>query len=163
MSNLGLIASDAGDYPTARALYEQCLAIKRGVASKHSITLTVGNLAFVLYAQGDYTAARAANEDCLKAYRELKNREGITFVLEGMAQLEVAAAHEAKALRLLAAADKLRAEISVPVAPADLEGHFQLIASVRASLGEARAAQVWAEGEAMTTDQAIDYALSEGQ
>jgi hypothetical protein len=45
--------------------------------------------------------------------------------------------------------------------PIDRIGYEQYVATVHELLGEAAFAKVWAEGRAMTVEQAIAYALAE--
>jgi hypothetical protein len=65
--------------------------------------------------------------------------------------------------RLTGAADTLYESATV-LDRAVADGEFtQSIAAARAQLGEAAFTAVWAEGRAMTTEQAIQYALEEGE
>ena len=65
-----------------------------------------------------------------------------------------------RAVRLLAASASLRGAASItppPVEQAELVGNLD---AARRSLGEARLAAAWAEGSAMTRDQAVTLALA---
>jgi hypothetical protein len=55
----------------------------------------------------------------------------------------------------------LREAIGAPLPPVDRPAHERSVAAVRAALGTAPFAAVWAEGRAMTLQQAVAYAIDE--
>jgi hypothetical protein len=61
----------------------------------------------------------------------------------------------------LGAAEALRETIGLPLAPVDRAAYERNVAAVRAQFDAASFAAAWAEGRAMTLEQAIAYALSE--
>jgi hypothetical protein len=52
-------------------------------------------------------------------------------------------------------------DFSLFLLPAERAGREAALAQVKAALGEARMAVLWAEGQAMTSEAAIAYALEE--
>ena len=60
---------------------------------------------------------------------------------------------------LWGAAKALRLEIGSPLSQADQARHDQDVADARQAASEGAFAAAWAEGRAMTTEQAIEYAL----
>src|SRR5208282_1687155 len=81
----GVLAFYQGDYPAARALEEESLAIRRELGDRSGIAGSLGNLGNVASGQGDYPAARALYEGSLAIRRELGDRIGIFYALEGLA------------------------------------------------------------------------------
>src|SRR5579871_6424352 len=65
------------DYATARALYEESLAIRRELGDKNGIADSLSNLGEMAKEQGDYAAARALYEESLAIRRELGDKYGI--------------------------------------------------------------------------------------
>ena len=65
-----------------------------------------------------------------------------------------------RAARLYGAAASLREAIGSPLGPLGQAEMDRDVAAIRASLGEPAFAQAWAEGRALTLEQAIDDALS---
>jgi hypothetical protein len=63
--------------------------------------------------------------------------------------------------RLLGTAQALREAIRRPMAPPDRPLVDRAVAAARRSLGEEAVAAAWAEGRAMTLEQAVAYALEE--
>ena len=60
---------------------------------------------------------------------------------------------------LLGAAEAPREIIGAPVPPVDRAGYDSQVAAMRSQLDEARFAAAWAEGRAMTIEEAVEYAL----
>jgi hypothetical protein len=61
--------------------------------------------------------------------------------------------------QLLGAAQALRDAIGASLSPIDLPSFEQVTATVRASLGERAFASAWVEGQTMSLEQVISYAL----
>ncbi len=73
----GVLSYHQGDYPAAKAFYEESLAIRRELGDRSGIAGSLGNLGSVTASQGDHPAARALLEESLAIYRELGDRFGI--------------------------------------------------------------------------------------
>lgn len=69
LAGAGGLAFLQGDYPEARALHEQSLAIARELGDIQGMALALNNLGNVFYYQGDYTSARSCYEESL-AFRQ---------------------------------------------------------------------------------------------
>jgi hypothetical protein len=73
-----------------------------------------------------------------------------------------AASQPEKAARVFGAAEALREAIGAPVPPVERPDYDRAVAAARARLGEVAFSSGWAEGRAMTLEQAMSYALKEG-
>jgi predicted ATPase/class 3 adenylate cyclase/Tfp pilus assembly protein PilF len=73
----GVLAYQQGDYPAARALDEECLAIQRQLGDRRGIAGSLNNLGLVACDEGDFPAARLLHEESLTIVRELGDRKGI--------------------------------------------------------------------------------------
>jgi hypothetical protein len=92
--------------------------------------------------------------------REHADREGSAFALERLATLAAAAGQSETVARLLGAAEALREVIRWPLPAVDhTEYYDRLVEETRIALGEKRYAAAWAEGRAMSWDQAVAYTL----
>jgi len=80
----GVLSYHQGDYPAARALYEESLAIRRELGDRSGIAGSLGNLGNVAVNQGDHPAARALQEQSLAIYRELGDRFGTANTLNNL-------------------------------------------------------------------------------
>jgi tetratricopeptide (TPR) repeat protein len=162
LNNLGMVSYQQGRGAEARALLEECLALRRELGDRNGVAYTLFNLGNVLREQGDFAAARADYQESLTLRRELGDSVGIAYCLEAFAALARDADPEGtrRAARLWGGAEALRAQIGAPLTPGGREGLERDKEAVRAALGEEAFAAAWAEGRALTPEQAIADALS---
>lgn len=160
LNNLGLAVSKQGDEAAAGSLYRESLAIWRELGDKQHIAMTLNNLGLAASRRGNHTAARACFEESLALRRELGDKQGIAYLLESVAGLAATLGHAKQTARLLGAVEALREVIGAPLAPADRPDHDRLVTRMCSALGEGMFAAAWAEGRAMTLEQAISEALS---
>ena len=85
LTGAGALALQQGDYPAARALHGESLAIRRQLGDRRGIASSLGNLGNVFYDQGDYPTARALYEESLAIWRELGDQRGIARALNNLA------------------------------------------------------------------------------
>lgn len=156
---LGVLAEYRGDYPMARLLYTECLPLWRELGIKSQIAWALHGLGFVACQQGDYVAARTFLKDCLVAFRKIRYTSGMVRTLERFAGLAVAQRQMAPAGQLLAASENLREAMGAPLSLVEQPERNRNIDAIRTVLDDDEFAAAWAEGHAMTLDQAIAYAL----
>jgi non-specific serine/threonine protein kinase len=111
----------------------------------------------VARSRGDFAAARAHQIEALAVWQAAGMQSGVALSLEALASLVTAQQQAERAARLFGATEALQALFQLE--PADRADHDQDVAAVRAALGEAACAAAWAEGRAMSLEQAIEYAL----
>src|SRR5262249_52548616 len=109
--------------------------------------------------QGDHALARRFFQESLPCCRELEDRDGMAQVLGGFGKVAAAREEPERAARLFAAADALFEGVHSRSVPA--RGERRVVAQVRSALGEEAFAAAWAEGRAMSLEQAISDALEE--
>jgi DNA-binding NarL/FixJ family response regulator len=86
----------------------------------------------------------------------MDNKEVIPACLEGWADMVAAQGEPAWAARLWGAAEGLRETIGTPLPPVYRADYEHSVAAARTQLGEKTFAAAWAEGRAMTPEQAPD-------
>jgi Tetratricopeptide repeat len=149
-----------GDLPSARSLFEESAAIHRNFGRLGDAAwcqLGAGNVAL---AQGDQAGARSLYTEVLNTFRAGADREGSAFALERFATLAAVTGQSETVARLLGAAEALREAIEFPLPPVDRTEYYdRLVEETRIALGEKRYAAAWAEGRAMSWDQAVAYTL----
>jgi tetratricopeptide (TPR) repeat protein len=155
------VALNQGDYPAARALYEESLAIRRELGDRFGIAGSLNDLGDVVCKQGDYPAAGALYEESLAINRELGDRSGIPYSLEGLAAVVASLRDWPRAARIWGATERLRAEIGAPLPPNQRSGYDRCVAAARIASGDDVAFDsAWQEGRGSTLDQAIGLALA---
>ena len=77
LKTAGVLAYQQGDYPAARALDEESLAIHRLLGDRRGIAGSLNNLGLVACDQGNFSAARALHQESLAIMRDVVDRKGI--------------------------------------------------------------------------------------
>jgi len=77
LNTAGVLAYYQGDYPSARTLHEESLAIQRQLGAQGGIATSLTHLGNVACDQGDFASARALHEESLAIQRQLGDRRGI--------------------------------------------------------------------------------------
>ena len=158
----GMLAYSQQQYTIARARLKEALAIDRNLQNQQGIGHDLALLGLVALKQGDTTGARTYLTESLTIRQELGYKSGIAVCLEGFAALAIAQGQARRAVRLLATAQTLRDTIgdTRPFIFERIEFEQNLVAAHR-HLSNSAFETAWAEGHAMTTEQAIAYALEE--
>jgi tetratricopeptide (TPR) repeat protein len=158
---LGEVAFEEGDYSSARALLEESLAINRELGDRWGIGWELMRLGVLAYRQHDYSSTRSLLKRSVAIFKELGSKAGICLTLEGLANLDMAQGKPERAACLWGTASKFREAITFPLSPNERLEHERNLASVRTELDEAAFNAVWTKGQAMSLEQAIDYALEQ--
>ncbi|WP_101949693.1 LuxR family transcriptional regulator [Mycobacterium sp. 3519A] len=152
---LAFAALGAGESTTALGLVDTVLTTAKGCWI--SVALVIRGR--IKMAFGDSRLAEADLHAGLASAADTDAKLHIPDALEWLAQLASGADRNHEACRLLGAADALRTSmgsVRLPIFDAD---HDATVASLRNALGNNDFDAAWAEGAAMSTDEAIAYAL----
>ncbi len=159
--SLGTIAHAEQDDVRAQPLLEQSLAIFRSLGDRAFTAWCLSVLGRVATAQRETRRAEMCFTEALSLFRMLSQRDGMVNALEGLAGLGAACGDARRAARLFGAAEGVRTDIHRPLAPCDRPEYERAVTAARAHLDSATFTTAWAEGRAMTLEQAIAYALEE--
>lgn len=160
LNNLARMSFYEGDYETSRSLHEESLTKGREVDDSWATAIALGDLGDVAQAQGDGIAALTFYKESLALWQRVGDERGIAQSLEGLAIQAAARSQADGAVRLLAAAAAVRETISELPSLSRRDILDRLLETARAKLGGEAYAAAWAEGRAMSLDQAVEYALS---
>jgi non-specific serine/threonine protein kinase len=156
---LASIASRRGDRQAARALLEERLATCRAVGESELLIHALGGMGHLERDEGDYTRARALYHESLLLRRKLGHQLALAQSLEDLAALAGRERQWERAVRLLGAAEAFCETLGVRPPVAVIPEYERTVAEGGAALGEAAFAAAWAEGRALSLDQAIEYEL----
>jgi tetratricopeptide (TPR) repeat protein len=156
LHNLGLLAYCQGDDTRAAVLFKEGLALARERSDTQGVGISLNSLGELALCQGDATRAQTLFEESLRLLWEVGDRRAIAFGLDGLAGVAEAQGQAVRAARLYGAAKMLRDVIGTPP---DIPIYRYTMATARAQLGRIAWAAAWAEGQAMTLEQAVAYAL----
>ncbi len=159
--DLGSVAWVQGNLDLAVKYYEESLAIGREIGSPYTIAGALNGLGKVAYARGDFERARSFYRESLTILQSTKNRWNIAYSLEAFIALEVAQHEMMRAARLFGATETFFTHLRFLLSPFERDHHEQDATTTRDALGDEISAACWAEGRAMTIEQAVEYALQE--
>ena len=125
------------------------------------LAIALNNLGLLALQQGDYERASALYQRGLTLFWHEGDKALTARCFEELAWLAYERGDYEQAVRLFATSEALREAIgSVLHGPTRVE-HDANVSAVRAHFDEATFAAAWAEGRAMTMEQAVAYALGE--
>ena len=155
LNNLAYAAALEGDLTLALAYAEESEALFRRQQADVSRAEVLLTLARIWRAQGDATAAYHGLKEALNVAWVLGPRLMVPLALEGLAGLLAETHRDELAVRLLAAAASLRADMGTPVRPIDRPDVDTALATVQAALGAEAFAAAWAEASAQPVDSVV--------
>jgi hypothetical protein len=162
LTHMGSVLSALGDDPGASVLHEESAAISRHIGNVASLGTPLGFLAHIALRRGDSSEARGLFEESLRLHKGW-HKWGLAWRLEGLAGLAAMEGEPDRAARLYGAAEALLASVGAKLHWIDRLGYEAYVAMAREQLGKAAFARAWAEGRAMTAEQAMAYALGEAR
>jgi predicted ATPase/DNA-binding XRE family transcriptional regulator len=168
---LGEVALAQGDYARAEALCREGVALKEGMALEQTLrsylqyVLLRQNLGEIALVQGNYSQALAWLTEGLALGGEFKHVRSLTLLLAYIAVVIGTAPDRSpsdvqRAARIWGAVEAMRnaSGLLFNVAHRTRLEHYMELA--RAGLDAETWAKAWAEGRAMSLEQAIEYALN---
>jgi predicted ATPase/DNA-binding CsgD family transcriptional regulator len=153
---LGDLARLRADYDAATRHYLEALAFLREISARPETARCLAGLGRIGIELGDLPAARQHLSDSLQLSYASGSRVGLARGLEVLARLAVLQGRPDTGVRLAAAVTALRAEAHLPPVPG---ARIQRFLDAAASLGEHTVRRLWADGEAMTSADAVRLAL----
>lgn len=158
--HLGIVAFYEGRYAEARAQIEEALRVYRLARFDFDIDTALWLLGAIAVREGKYAEARAWYTECLKVDQWLGALNQLPECMIGFAGIAAAESRFLTVARLLAAAE-VQAEARGALDDLDRAELERLAAVLRVELDAASLSRAWAEGRALTVDQAIELALRE--
>jgi tetratricopeptide (TPR) repeat protein len=156
---LGKLYFWLGEYEQARSYFEKSLSISHQSGAKFNYIWTLVHLGYVFLRMGELDQARMIFVRCQQLFKVVyRGISGVVFSIEGLASLALSQGQAPKAARLFGWADATRKstqDTRPPVEQAKVEDD---IATILETIGEEIYAMDYAEGQAMTMDEAIAYA-----
>jgi predicted ATPase/DNA-binding CsgD family transcriptional regulator len=160
--HLGSAMCEQGDYAQAQLLYEEGLALFVELDLDFDIADGHYYLGQAARLQGDHLRAWALFRESLARWRALGVTQWgwIAECLDGMATICIAQRHLVEAGRLAGAAEALRNLIGTPAASRSRSAFVADFGAVRLQEDRSRFDLGWAEGRELSSEQAMNYALS---
>jgi hypothetical protein len=159
---LGGNARLQGDDARALALEQESLALCRELGFKSLIPAVLIGLGYIAQRQGDAARARGCFAEALTLCRESDNQQMLVVSLAGLARVAGMQGQPERAARLFGAVEALAELLQAPLSAGHQIEIDRNMALTRAQVDEATFAAAWAEGRALSLEQAIADALGDG-
>ena len=151
-----------GEHQRARAMSEEAVVLSRERGYVGSLVNAIDTLAWVQLQSGDRGRALTLHKEGLALSKDQDDRTTAAAYLEGLA-CEAATAGEARQTAMLfGQAQALREAANFSLLPGERAMHEPYIRAARSRLDEGSWERAFAEGQVMTFEDAVEYALSEG-
>ena len=143
LNTLALLALTRDDLVTALRDAERSLEIRQEVGDKKGVGDTSRTLAAIRLKQGELGTAYELVVEAAELARGVNDKVGIVECFELLGALAAVQQECAWSAALYSAADKVRSEARLPLAPVDSAARDSYLALARAGLGEAAFANAW--------------------
>ncbi|PLS77801.1 MAG: hypothetical protein CYG59_21895 [Chloroflexi bacterium] len=157
----GVVAGSQRDWDHAGMWHEESLVLYRELRDPQGMGLCLTNLGLMALARGDHVQAMGVLREYLQFTQGVNDKLTEQHALFGLAGVALHEGQPVRATRLWGAAEAIREAAGINLTPlVRTHTHYDdYLAATRAQLGEAAFALAWAEGKAMTLEQAIAYAF----
>jgi tetratricopeptide (TPR) repeat protein len=159
MHVLGVAAQMAGDFLEARALMSQRIALAREMGNLATISSEAGNLSMVERQLGNLDEAEALAREALDIDYRRGDDLAIPWKVNGLAAVATDRGEFERAATLIGVADATMGAAGGAWPPDERQHYERTVATLTVALGSAAFERARAAGHAMTTSEAVDFAL----
>ncbi len=145
----------------AQARLEESIVLFQELGDRRIANQARSEVAHLQRRQGNCQQALMLYRETIASWLELGHRAAVAHQLECLAFIAQAQGQPERAARLLGAAEALRHEAASAMTPSERDEYDQAVLDLRSQLDEASLTIAWTAGRAMTTEQAVAYALDE--
>jgi non-specific serine/threonine protein kinase len=160
LTNLGLVTWLRGEAAAATQRFAEALALAREHGLPRFVPTILRGFGSATLDLGDVTQAVALFQESLEQGRAHGNLPDAVDALEGLGRVSAVTGQTRQAARLFGAAAALRAEFAMPHTPIDAAFVAPVLASLQETLGAEAYAAAWADGRALSQQEAIEEALA---
>jgi non-specific serine/threonine protein kinase len=159
----GLTALAQGNYAEARARLEESEKLFYELGDRHMALGVQSQRAHIEQQLGNHPRAVELYHQSILAWQELGHRVSLAHEFECLAFIALVQSQFERAARLLGVAESIRERLNSPMIVTERVEYDQNISTLRAQMEQSDFATAWAEGRAMTLEQAIEFALQESR
>jgi predicted ATPase/class 3 adenylate cyclase len=159
---IGWILSRQGNTEEGLKRSEQSLDLLRKVGDRFALADGLTALAQLYRRKGRLEAARRVALEALGMFHEADNSTGVALVLQILGELEIMEGGSERAVRLAGASDAIRESIGGG-APPELMQIEDPRRRAQEQMSDEEIDRAWTEGRAMSLEDALAYALENGE
>jgi tetratricopeptide (TPR) repeat protein len=161
LSNYGEVARSQGDYEKAEAYYRQTSALYEQADARGDQARLVNAFGYIAQHKGDFEKAETLFHESLNDFRRMGNHRGIAESLASLAGLAAERGRHRWAAPLLGAAESQLKAFGGAWWPADRVEIDRAKERMQSALGD-RFDGLWEQGQSMSVEEAIAYAVRGG-
>ena len=156
-----IIAVQQKDYQEARVWIEKALSAYRETGAPFNVLMGKSTWAHLERQLGNYATALDIYRETIVDFRDVGHMGAVAHQLECFGFIALAQNCPERALQLFAAANALRERASTPMTHDEQIYLDEQLKSLRDELNSIQFDAIWSRGRAMTTGQAIEFAVEE--
>jgi len=160
---LAVLAYRQNDLEQATQLLQSSVALLSDVGDSGGIPWTLQMLGYVKLAQGNERGAALDFEVALQLAQPLGHAVTVAMCLPGLALVSIGLQQPERAARLIGAAQGQRPALKEMGSAADVAEFDRVLALVTAQIDLAAWADVIAQGQALTREEAVEFAMNNEQ
>jgi predicted ATPase/DNA-binding SARP family transcriptional activator/DNA-binding CsgD family transcriptional regulator len=158
--NLGYEYLLEGDHERATTLSEEAAELYRKRGSRGGLRYALNHLGWAALLEGDHERAKALHEESLVLCNEIGDKVIGSGSLEGLACSAASRGEAQSAARLFGAAATLSEAVGAHQTPRERALGEPYLAAARSMLSDAEWEVLFAKGQAMSFEKAVEHALS---
>jgi predicted ATPase len=161
VANLGWIALAQHDFDRAAPLFAEAAELAGRIGDKRHVRSALGGLGWVAYHEQRWEEADSCARESLQLSRELGMKRDYMDPMYCLAGTAAARRELARAARIAAAAEHYRPQFGANDEGDDVT-YQAIVEGAKAACDPETWKRAWAEGQAMSLDEAAEYALGAG-
>ena len=162
-NTLGELSRMKEDYISAKGYYETALDMVKQTGERNREGINYVNLGFIAFHEKEYQLAEQHTKQSLRIFLELNSFYGLATHLSTLAGPTAALGFPKKAARFLGAANEELDFLNAKHGSADIPEIKSYYDNVYQILGEEMFREAWEEGQRMTVQEAVAYALEDSE
>jgi predicted ATPase/DNA-binding SARP family transcriptional activator len=161
LTYLGEVAFNQGKHDEARTLYQECVYILEETGDKISLALVFRRLGQLALREDDHKTAITLCIKSLNMNREIEDQRGILASISAFAAIAQARGQGQAAAQLFGAVQAVLSAMNLRFLKMDRIEYERNLASLNALPDQASLEKARIKGSAMTTEQAVEFALKQ--
>ncbi len=161
LNNIGYVAAIEGHYAEAEALIQESLNILQRIGEVRSRGYSLSSLGAVAWLRQDFIRARTLYSEALTLSYQIGEKLSVVYSLGTLTGIAGEQGQVVRAARLAGATGRLFDTLGTNLDPLEQAAYERGVELARAALDPATFDRLWAEGQAMTLEEVVQYALEE--
>ena len=161
LNNIAIAVRRLKNFERAKELCAESIALAQTTNNRKSLAHAYSGMGEVCAQLRQFDQASRFHRQAITLRHELGDANGLQVSFNSLAVGLDQLGASITATQLSSASEKIRRELKVVSSPATRAEHEAFIAQLRAKLGDAEFERAWTEGQTLTVEQAVAFALEQ--